>query len=270
MCLIAIAWKSKDRWPLILAGNRDEFHARPTDPAGFWRDAADVIGGRDLTAGGSWLGVSAGGRFAAVTNYRERLDPPPDARSRGHLVGDFLRGRETAEDFMAEVAADADRYAGFNLFVGDRDTLMYYSNRDGQPRSLDAGRYALSNATLDTPWPKVERMRAAFAAELDARPDPDPKALLALLDDREPASEADLPTTGLAPERERLVSAPFVVSASYGTRASSVLMMRDDGKAIFIERSFDPAGVALETRKFVFFVPLQAASRWMPATTAGS
>ncbi|HET7308385.1 MAG TPA: NRDE family protein [Gammaproteobacteria bacterium] len=259
MCLIAIAWETDARWPLILVGNRDEFHARPTDPAGFWRDALDVIGGRDLTAGGSWFGVSAAGRFAAVTNYRERLDPPTDARSRGHLVGDFLRGRETPEAFMAEVAAEADRYAGFNLFVGDRDTLMYYSNRDGLPRALPPGRYALSNATLDTPWPKVERMRVAFTNELDARPDPDPEALLTLLDDREPAPQAELPTTGLEPERERLVSAPFVVSPTYGTRASSVLLMADSGKTVFVERGFDPAGVAFETRKFVFFVPPAAA-----------
>lgn len=259
MCLIAIAWKTDAHWPLILAGNRDEFHARPTDPASFWRDAPNVIAGRDLTAGGTWLGVSAADRFAAVTNYRERLDPPADARSRGHLVGDFLRGSQTPEEFMAEVAAEADRYAGFNLFAGDRDTLMYFSNRDGPPRALPPGHYALSNATLDTPWPKVERMRAAFARQLDAQPDPSPEALLTLLDDREPAPEAEWPETGLAPERERLLSAPFIVSPTYGTRASSVLLMAATGKTIFVERGFDAEGCALETRQFVFFVPPAAA-----------
>ncbi|HET6655563.1 MAG TPA: NRDE family protein [Gammaproteobacteria bacterium] len=254
MCLIAIAWKTDADWPLVLVGNRDEFHARATDPASFWRGAPDVIGGRDLAAGGSWLGVRANGRFAAVTNYRDRIDPPPEARSRGHLVGDFLRGEMAPAVFMADVAAEADCYAGFNLFVGDRGTLMYFSNRGGQPRQLAPGRYALSNAALDTPWPKVQRMRDAFAQQLDEQPPPDPEALLAVLNDRTPAPDADLPDTGLPRDRERLLSAPFVVSPSYGTRASSVVIVRADGRTSFTERGFDPSGGILETRQFVFRV----------------
>lgn len=249
MCLIAIAWKTDNRWPLILAGNRDEFHARPTDPAGSWHGAPDIIGGRDLTAGGSWLGVNAAGRFAAVTNYRERLDPPADARSRGQLVGDFLRGDATPQAYLAAIAADADRYAGFSLFVGDCDSLGFYSNRGGEPRTLDPGIYVLSNAALDAPWPKSERLREQFARQAAQ---PDAGALLAMLYDREPAPVGELPDTGLAPERERLLSAPFIVSPEYGTRASSVVLRDGDGRITFVERGFDPAGCAMETRKFVF------------------
>ncbi|HET6725428.1 MAG TPA: NRDE family protein [Gammaproteobacteria bacterium] len=252
MCLIAIAWKTDAAWPLVLIGNRDEFHARPTDPAGFWHGAPGIIGGRDLTAGGSWLGVNAAGRFAAVTNYRDRLDPPAGARSRGHLVGDFLRGDASPEAFMAEVGANADCYAGFSLFVGGGDTLAFYSNRDGAIRLLAPGIYALSNAALDAPWPKVERMRAAFARQLETQKQPDTDALLSLLDDREPARDAELPNTGLTPERERLLSAPFVVSSEYGTRASSVVIRSADGRITFVERGFDPAGYPLETRRFDF------------------
>ncbi|HET7369618.1 MAG TPA: NRDE family protein [Gammaproteobacteria bacterium] len=252
MCLIAIAWKTDADWPLVLAANRDEFHARATDPASFWRDASDILGGRDLTAGGSWLGIRANGRFAAVTNFRDGFEPPADARSRGHLVGDFLRGDASPAIFMAEVAAEADRYAGFSLFVGDRDTLMYFSNRAGEPRRLAPGRYTLSNAALDVPWPKVQRMRDAFAQQLDEQPPPDPEALLAVLDDRTPAPDDDLPETGLPRERERLLSAPFVVSPSYGTRASSVVLVDATGRTSLTERGFDPSGGILETRQFVF------------------
>ncbi|HET6656098.1 MAG TPA: NRDE family protein [Gammaproteobacteria bacterium] len=236
----------------MLAGNRDEFHARPTDPASFWRDAPDIIGGRDLTAGGSWLGVRSNGRFAAVTNYRDRLNPPSEARSRGHLVGDFLRGDMSPEVFMPEVAAEADLYAGFNLFVGDRDTLAYYSNRDTDWRRLDAGVYLLSNAALDAPWPKIDRLRRAFTQELVERPEADIDALLALLNDRAPAPDGELPNTGLTPERERLLSAPFIVSPEYGTRASSVLTRDASDRITFVERDFGPKGCPLETRKFTF------------------
>lgn len=253
MCLVLLAWQSHPDYPLILAGNRDEFHARPTDPATFWREAPAVIGGRDLTAGGSWLGVTAGGRFAVVTNYREVVDPPAGARSRGHLVGDFLRGDETPAVFLSRIAAEEDRYAGFNLFAGAPASLGYFSNRGGEPRDLPSGLYALSNATLDAPWPKVERLRARFAQFL-AEQRPDPGALLALLDDRIPAPDAELPDTGLPRTRERLLSSPFIVSPAYGTRASSVLTVAADGRTTFVERGFDPDGRPLEARWFKFIV----------------
>lgn len=263
MCLVLLAWQSHPDYPLILAGNRDEFHARPTDPASFWREAPAVIGGRDLTAGGSWLGVTAAGRFAVVTNYREAVNPPDGARSRGHLVGDFLRGGEAPAVFLSRVAAEEACYAGFNLFAGTPVELDYFSNRDGRPRSLAPGLYALSNATLDAPWPKVERLRARFARLLGKRPDPD--ALLALLHDREPAPDAELPATGLPPDRERLLSSPFIVSPTYGTRASSVLTIAAGGRTTFVERGFDPDGQPLETRRFHFLVPSLSGRRPEPA-----
>lgn len=250
MCLILVAWQSRADYPLMLAANRDEFHARPTDPASFWRDAPKIIAGRDLTAGGTWLGVTTTGRFAAITNFRDLLPPPADAPSRGKLVGDFLRGNESPAAFMQRVAADADRYAGFSLFAGTPAELAFFSNRSGAPRRLDPGTYALSNAALDVPWPKVERMRNEFARRIEQRPDPE--ALLDLLNDREPAPDAELPATGLPLDRERLLSAPFVVSPTYGTRASSVLLFDAAHRATFVERDFDPEGLPIETRSFTF------------------
>jgi uncharacterized protein with NRDE domain len=250
MCLIAIAFETDPAWPLIVAANRDEFHARPTDTATFWPDAPTILGGRDLTAGGSWLGVTTQGRFAAVTNVRERVDPPANARSRGLLVADFLRSGKRPEAFLAGVEAEADRYAGFNLLVSDSDALGYYSNRDASPRILDTGYYALSNATLGSSWPKVERIRDAFRDNLEKTGRPDPQGLLSLLEDRRPAPLAALPDTGIVAQRERALSAPFIVNPEFGTRASSVAAIKAGGTVEFVERAFGPRGEALETRYF--------------------
>lgn len=246
MCLLILAWRDQPGSRLLLLGNRDELHARPSAPAGWWQDTPAVLGGRDLEAGGSWLGVSRGGRFAVVTNVRE-ADPPTllRARSRGELVTDFLRGEETPERYVAGLGMAS--FAGYNLICGDRDSLWYASNRAVE-RPLGPGVYALSNATLDAPWPKVERLRARFAS---ARGQGE-AALFELLADREPAADGALPDTGLGLERERLLSAPFVVSPSYGTRASYLVSLGDDGRGRFVERSFGRDGVQREERAFEF------------------
>lgn len=253
MCLIAIDWKTSAGWPVVLIGNRDERHARPTSGATFWADQPCILAGRDLTAGGTWLGVHTSGRFAAVTNYREPLDPPDHARSRGALVGEFLRGTMSPVDYMQQVASNAECYAGFNLFVGDLDTLAYFCNREGlAPRALEPGRYALSNAALDTPWPKVERMRDAFSRTRDRQSRPDSDALFALLYDTAPAADSELPTTGLNRDLERRLSAPFIINDAFGTRTSTVLVIAGDGRGAFSERNFDSGGRARETRHFLF------------------
>lgn len=240
MCLILLAHDAHPRHRLVVAANRDEFYERPAAPAGWWEDAPEVLAGRDLRGGGTWLGVTRAGRFAAVTNFRETVPPAPDAPSRGHLVGGFLRGRSAPDAYLRALAGRADGYAGFNLLVGEGDELRYFGNRGGAERRLAPGVYGLSNALLDTPWPKVERGRAGLAAALAGDGDVDPEALFRVLWDAEPAPDARLPDTGVGLERERMLSSPFIRGPEYGTRASTVLLVGRDGRVRFVERTVTP------------------------------
>lgn len=241
MCLILFAHEMHSAYRLVVAANRDELYARPTAPAAFWEDAPGLLAGRDLREGGTWMGITREGRFAAVTNYRETAPPRPGAPSRGHLVGGFLRGGQEPQAFVDEVGARAGEYAGFNLLVGAGARLFYLSNRGGGARELGPGIYGVSNALLDTPWPKVERGKAALREALAAR-EIDPEALFRILADGEPAPDALLPDTGVGAERERMLSSPFISSPEYGTRASTVLLVRRDGHATFVERTVVPGG----------------------------
>ncbi|HVC36879.1 MAG TPA: NRDE family protein [Gammaproteobacteria bacterium] len=250
MCLLVFAWKTHPDYPLVFAGNRDELHARPASPAGFWEDAPKILGGRDLQAGGTWLGVTTGGRFGVVTNYREGLNPEKTPRSRGELTADFLRGNTPADTYINEIAKRAGDYGAFSLIVGDHGTLWYFSNHGApEPRQVQPGIHGLSNHLLDTPWPKVTRSVASLELLLK-RPALTCEALFTLLADRIPAPEAQLPNTGIGQERERQVSPVFVANPVYGTRCSSVIFLHADGSLRFTERRFDPAGHKLETRHF--------------------
>lgn len=237
MCLIVVGWHVHPDYPLVVAANRDEFHARPTAAAARWADAPQVGAGRDLEAGGTWLGIAPGGRFAAVTNVREP-GQPPGQYSRGALTADFLRSTVRAADYAAGI--DGQAYAGFNLLLGDGQALWYLSNRDGPPRALPPGIYGLSNRSLDTPWPKLVQARTAFAEAL--RSLPDEAACFALLADRSTVDDADLPSTGVPLAWERLLSAIFVCSERYGTRASTLVLQETTGHSTLIERSFDASG----------------------------
>lgn len=255
MCLLAFSWKCHPRYRFVFAGNRDEFHARPAAAASWWEDAPAVFGGRDLEAGGGWLGMNRDGRFAVVTNFREPDLRPAGKRSRGELVYAFLAGSSDAGEYLHVMEEHADKYAGFNLLFGDvlrGDTLFYFSNRDGlaqDERTVTPGVHALSNHLLDTPWPKVQRLRQRFTNELD-RKQPRMQALLEFLDDSEPASDAELPATGISPEWERRLSSAKIVADEYGTRASTVIAVNYDGTCEFIERRFMPDGtIAGETRE---------------------
>jgi uncharacterized protein with NRDE domain len=239
MCTLLFAWQVDAGAPLVVAANRDEFHARPTAPAQRWADAP-VFAGRDLLAGGTWLGVAPGGRFAALTNVREPLVPAPlDARSRGELVAGFLRGAMPPADYLAGL--DPDAYPGFNLVVADARALWYLSNRAGPARALDPGVYGISNAGLDTPWPKVVRGRERLTA-LVAAGAADTGALLGLLADRAPAADAELPDTGVGSALERMLSPLCIVGPDYGTRCSTALRILRDGTVEFHERSLGPPG----------------------------
>ncbi|WP_411381960.1 NRDE family protein [Pseudomonas sp. MPB26] len=238
MCLIVFAWRPCHAQPLIVAANRDEFYARPSLPLAQWPDAPHVYAGRDQEAGGTWLGVSADGRFAALTNIRDPHQPPT-RKSRGELVARFLSGSMPIDDYLADVNGRSIEYAGFNLLVGTQDELWHYNANQTEPTRLEAGVYGLSNAGLDTPWPKLLKARAALSEVLE---DPQPEALLAILSDPQTAAFAELPDTGVGLATESLLSSVFIASPSYGTRASTVLIVNADGTRRMVERSFGPQG----------------------------
>jgi len=233
MCLIAIGWKLRDDYPLMLAANRDELFSRPAAPAAFWDDQPEILAGRDLLQGGTWLGLTRTGRVAAVTNYRDGRRPKVGTRSRGWLVRDYLLADDTPAGFLAQVRATADQYDGFNLIAGTRSELFHYSNRGAPATPLPAGAHGLSNHLLNTPWPKVQRAREALTALADAPADTLSAGLFALLADESSAPDDALPDTGVGLELERVLSTAFIRTANYGTRCSTVLLVDRTGRARF-------------------------------------
>jgi len=253
MCLIVIAWQVHPAFPLVVAANRDEWRDRPAEPAHFWPDHPELLAGRDLKAGGTWMGITKSGRFAAVTNFRDPSDRRNKGPSRGALVSDFLLGVGPPETFLGELAPRASQYDGFNLIVGDRDALFYFGSRQADAHAITAiapGIHGLSNHVLDEPWPKVGRARAAMiAAAADAEPAP---RLFAMLSDTVGAPDEDLPDTGVGLEMERFLAPPLIIGPAYGTRASTVLTVAIDGRAALEERTLDASGHPTETRTFTF------------------
>ena len=249
MCLLVIAYRVHDDYPLIVAANRDEFHARPTQRAQWWADKPDVFGGRDLQAGGSWLALHRSGRLASVTNIRDASPEPRNPRSRGHLVTDFLESRQAPLEFLAGVRGE--QYAGFNLLVSDGQELGYLSNHGGEPRRLEAGFYGLSNAMLDTPWHKVERSKSALR-DLLSENRLDETGLLRLLGDRNKAPAASVQSGHLPFARAHALTAPFIVLPEYGTRCSSTVIVEKSGRWRFLERRFDADGAPRGDSKVTF------------------
>jgi uncharacterized protein with NRDE domain len=243
MCLIVFAWRVIPAVPLVAAANRDEYYQRATAPAAAWPEHPQIYAGRDLQAGGSWMGIAQpaaeGGpsRFAAITNIRAPSEHRHDAPSRGHLVADYLAGSMTPQEYVESIRAGAAAYNGFNLVLGDRDTLIWFSNkggddpRNGQP--LEPGVYGLSNALLDAPWPKVLKTKAQFASLLClGAPE---EAFFEMLSDTTPAPDQRLPETGVPLDLERMLSAVRIESPSYGTRTSTVVKLYADAPATLHE-----------------------------------
>ena len=241
MCLIYIAHRVDPFYRLVVAANRDEYHQRPTAPAAWWDGAGGILAGRDLQAGGTWMGITRGGRFAAITNYRDPARHRAEAASRGYLVSGFLGGSDAALDYLTRIAREGDRYNGFSLLVHDGATLAFYSNRGGAPEIVPPGVHGLSNHLLDEPWPKVEQGKLDLLGML-ARGAPTPGGLLGLLDRREPEAHPALPDTGVGAGRERALSARFILDSRYGTRCSTIILLDAAGEVLFRERSFDAAG----------------------------
>ena len=256
MCLILLAWQAHPDYPLVVAANRDEFFSRRTAAADFWDDAPIVLAGRDLAAGGTWLGITRTGRFAALTNFRDPSRNKAGAPSRGELVRRFLTGRQNAQNYLAELEAEADRYNGFNLIFGDMNGLWCFSNCGEGERQLTPGIYGLSNHLLDTPWPKVALGKSALSAALQALPEEAP--LFALLRDDRMAPDEALPRTGVSLDWERLLSAAFVRSPEYGTRSATVLLADRSDRVRFIEQTYLVGARPGERPEFAFPVSAPA------------
>lgn len=238
MCLILIAYRYDPGCELLVAANRDEFYQRPTAPLAFWDDAPEVLAGRDLQAGGTWMGMTRGGRFAALTNYRDPDQLLPNALSRGRLVSDYLQGGQTVSELLEWLPTVADRYNGFNLLLGDATGLYCYSSRIGQSQKLQPGLYGLSNHLLNSPWPKLKRGLARLRRLLEDQPDPASEKLLEILTDRTLAPDHELPNTGIPLDWERWLSPIFIEAPGYGTRSSTVLRVDQRGHVKITETNW--------------------------------
>ncbi|MEP6903066.1 MAG: NRDE family protein [Actinomycetota bacterium] len=240
MCVIFLAYQQHSKYPLILLANRDEFYERPTAKADFWEDSPQVFAGRDLVHGGTWLGMTNSGRFAAVTNYRDP-NAPHGKFSRGDLVSNFLKNDESVEDYLKKIQSRAADYSGFNLLLGEinrpNDKIGYYSNRENEIKMLEKGVYGLSNHLLDTPWRKVQKGKNKLSILLEndvIKKD----SLFEILNDKTLAEDQDLPDTGIGYEREKLLSAIFIETPIYGTRSSSLILVDKDYQIILDERTY--------------------------------
>ena len=243
MCLAVIACNVHPRYALVVAANRDEYHRRPTEPAHWWKDGTGhvLLAGRDLEHGGTWLGIDRRGRYAFVTNVREAGRHDPKAPSRGSLVLRVVRDAAGVHDAVERAVQDAVRHNGFNLVAGDAGVNVFASNREAGVVTLSEGIHGVSNAGLDTPWPKLTSTKAAVAGWSDAG-DRELDQLFDALANRAAASDDALPDTGITRERERLLSSPFIVSPDYGTRSSTIVTIDRAGSVQFVERSFDASG----------------------------
>lgn len=249
MCLIAFAWRAHPRWRLVLVGNRDEFHARPTAPLASWDEAPQILAGRDLEAGGTWAGVGAQGRASVITNVRD-MSADHSGLSRGLLVADYLGSTLPARAHAIELMASARDYRPFNLLTFDRDDAYYLGNHpNARAQPVETGVHGLSNADFNAPWPKTRALVHRLDEWLKEGEEDDLDALFGMLSDQGRWPDDLLPDTGIGIERERFLSSAFIVGENYGTRASTVILVDHEDRTLIAERRFGPGGVpAGETR----------------------
>lgn len=234
MCLILFAWKTDPKFDLVLAANRDEFYDRPTQSAHQWK-GSEIIAGKDLTAGGTWIGLTKTGRFAALTNFRDLQNLDPNAPSRGQLATDFLTSNHTPKDYLQSLKSEKKNYNGFNLLVGDRNALWYYNNINYEISEIQSGIYGLSNGLLNEPWPKVDIGKNDLNNELNNGTKVD--ALFSLLTNEQIAPDEILPSTGVPLDWERSLSPLFIKMDNYGTRCSTVIT-RNQHTISFHEKTY--------------------------------
>lgn len=253
MCLIVFGINADPRYRFILAANRDEFYERPSAAANFWSDYPNILGGRDLSCGGTWLGVTRQGALAAVTNIRNMQEEPEVARSRGLLVSEYLAGDLSPHNFSKQLGSLRHDYRGFNLILtGPHDSeiteYMCLSNLSPFEQVISSGVHGISNASLNTPWPKVEKSKANLTRWINGKGSPE--ELLFSMDSREGFPNEELPDTGVGLDRERFLSPMLITGEIYGTRTTTVILISTDNKVTFIERQFGPGGDPGEIRIF--------------------
>lgn len=251
MCLILFAYKYHPKYKIIIGANRDEFYNRPTTKAHFWKNYPDILAGQDLVAKGTWMGVSRNGKLSLITNYRDIKNIKPNAPSRGHIVSDYLKKDVSPKDYLEQVDSIGHVYNGFNLILGNQDDLWYYSNQKRKIYRLGSGLYGLSNALLDTTWPKVEKGKQKLEVII-AENNISAEAIFDALFDDQTAADRDLPKTGLDYEREKALSSMLIKTSDYGTRCSTVLLIDNENNLTFIERTFNLQDFGYQSKSFEF------------------
>lgn len=244
MCLIVFAYKYHPKYPFILAGNRDEFYARPTQKLHIWDSKPNILAGKDLKDGGTWLGVNQHGRMAAITNHRDLNNIKQSAPSRGNIITKILKSYQPVADQLSDMEPDFPKYNGFNLITGTLDDLYYVSNEGNHFLKIKPGLYGISNAFLNTPWPKTNQALEDFTHALNGDM-PNVNAIFELLSNTTTYPDHTLPKTGLPPEMERAVSSIFIRTDEYGTRSSALLMMDNEGKIRFNEKTYRPGSLEI-------------------------
>ncbi|BBB27806.1 NRDE family protein [Amphritea japonica] len=239
MCLILFAYNYHPDYRLILTANRDEFYARPTRPMQYWPEQSSLVAGKDLEQGGTWLGLTNQGRFSALTNHRDGRQPKQGDRTRGNLPLDFLLSEQSCETFINSLSPD--RFDGFNQLIDDGEQLCYLSNRSHALQPVPAGIHGLSNAVFDTPWPKLEARKTALKDCIDSGELSSDK-LIQLMANTDTFPDSRLPDTGITLDFERMLSASFIRSENYGTRATTALLIKHNGEAEIVEQNYELGG----------------------------
>jgi uncharacterized protein with NRDE domain len=250
MCLITFTYKGHPKYNLILAGNRDEFYGRPARKAQFWTEEGhpNILAGKDLKGGGTWLGLHKDGRWGALTNYRDPKIQKEDPPSRGELILDYLNSGKSAMDYLQQITQKADEYNGFNLLLWDAKGFYHYSNQNKRVSNISDGIHGISNALLDTPWPKLTSANRQLK-DITDQSKIDKEKLFELLKDETKASEDKLPVTGIPRDLEKAVSSIFIKTENYGSRCSTILLIDREGNIDFTERSYEPGTTKLKSEQ---------------------
>lgn len=253
MCLILFSYHSHPKYKLVVAANRDEFYARDTKPADYWDDQKSILAGQDLEAGGTWMGVATTGRLSMLTNFRDPNNIKSNAPSRGQLVLDFLNDSITGEEYLSNISQNGAAYNGFNLITGTFDDLHYYGNYQQGVMQIPPGIHGLSNALLNTEWPKTVKGKKKLTKIIQQQDLRAENLFDALYDDIK-AADGELPSTGVSQEMESMLSPMFIKSPNYGSRCSTVIMVDHENNVQFLERTYDTETFDYSDKSFEFQV----------------